>query len=264
MENTGTCTTIALYDLEKTQVDLRGLFSFCEHWVLDQGYTPLRGSVHGEGIKATKTKTFKHVKKVVFEKAPQSLNYFWFGAYPPEWGYDMTDAVLSVSLDTDDRGYFTLYFHNDIIPFNKEHIESLIKDISKYLKSYYGIVYQRDFDKGPGLYAMGMITGLDRNSPLPEIQKERDNIGEWWRTYFFENGGYVLGHLRDIYPMNLLSDAHLSQPIFGTTLKEWVSSSPHHGELKPLTEILWEWWVPEEKIDSVREALRPTGLLICV
>ncbi len=264
MSRTGTCTTLALYDLDKTQIDLRGLFAFCEQWILKQGYTPMRGSADGEGIKTTKTWTFKYTKKVAEQRNFEKITGFWFGAYGKHHRDDQFDAVLSMSMRTRKKGSFDLYFHNDIILFSKVYVEGLIKDISKHLKSYYGIVYQRDFDKGPGLYAMGMITGLDRNSPLPEIQKERDNIGEWWRTYFFENGGYVLGHLRDIYPMNLLSDAHLSQPIFGTTLKEWVSSSPHHGELKPLTEILWEWWVPEEKIDSVREALRPTGLLICV
>jgi len=31
-----------------------------------------------------------------------------------------------------------------------------------------------------------------------------------------------------------------------------------------LTDILWEWWVPENNIPTVREELLPTGIIICV
>lgn len=264
MKNEGICTTIAFYDFDQEAIDWRGLFTFCEQWVLQQGYTPLRGSVHGEEIKATKTRTFKHIKKVILEKNPKTLTSFWFGAYPSKWNYDMTDALLSVNLSTRAKGVFDLYFHNNILPFQQNYVENLIKAISKYLTAYYGIVYQRDFDKGPSLYANGYITGLTRYKATPEVEKEMDNIGEWWRRYFLSSDRYHLGQLRDIYPMNLLSEAHLKQPVFNSTLQEWINSSPDHGELKPLTEILWEWWVPQDKIPSVREALRPADLLICV
>jgi len=267
MKKEETCTAIALYDLDKQAVDLRGLFTFFEEWFLQQGYTPMRGSVLGEGIKATKTKTFKHIKKVILEKEPRTLTSFWFGAYTSEnWDDDAFDAILAVHLTIySNRNVFNLYFHNSIVPFERGLVETLIKDISRYLRAYYGIVYQRDFDKGPGLYAGGVITGLDRGSSLPEIQKERDNIGKWWKKYMLNTGtdGYHLGQLRDIYPMNLLSEAHLKETVFGKSLKEWIESSPEHGELKPLTDILWEWWVPENKIPTVCDELLPSGLIIC-
>lgn len=262
MSRQETCTTIAFYDLDKQSIDYRELFYFFEQWFLMHGYTPMRGSADGEGIKATQTWTFKYTKKLLEKRNFEKISGFWFGAYPPEWSFDATDAVFSVELDAQDHSLFYFYFHNSILSYNKSTVETLIKEISQYLKTYYGIVYLRDFDKGPGLYASGIITGLN-SYKFPEQAEEEERIAEWHRSYFRPER-YHLGKLRDIYPMNLLSEAHLNQIVFGKTLKDWIESSPEHGELNPLTDILWEWWVPGEKISSVREALRSTGLLICI
>ena len=261
MKKEGTCTALAFYDLEKDSIDLRGLFTFFEDWFLEQGYTPMRGSADGEGIKATKTWTFKYTKKFLEKRNFEKIIAFWFAAYPPEWDYDATDGLFSVQVELEDQGFFNLYFHNSIVPFERGLVETLIKDISRYLKAQYGIVYQRDFDKGPGLYAGGVITGLNE-SKFPEHAIEEDRIAEWHRRYF-RPWRYHLGQLRDIYPMNLLSEAHLKETVFGKSLKEWIGSSSEHGELKPLTDILWEWWVPENNIPTVREELLPTGIIIC-
>ncbi len=262
MRREGTCTAIALYDLDKQAVDLRGLFTFFEEWFLQQGYTPMRGSGDGEGIKATKTWTFKYTKKFLEKRNFEQIIGFWFAAYLLEdWNDDEFDAIFSVGLSTD-RNVFDFYFHNSVLPFERDSVENLIQEISQYLKAYYGIVYQRDFDKGPGLYAGGVITGLNE-SKFPEHAIEEDRIAKWHNTYSYEDGGYHLGQLRDIYPMNLLSEAHLKETVFGKSLKEWIGSSSEHGELKPLTDILWEWWVPPNKISAVRDELLPSGLIIC-
>ena len=63
--------------------------------------------------------------------------------------------------------------------------------------------------------------------------------------------------------MNLVSEPHLSQQVFDTKLQNWIESSPDHGELKKLTDTLWKWWVPEDKIEPVRDALKPMGILLC-
>jgi len=259
----GTCTTVALYHLDNEVIDIRGLFNFCEKWMLNLGYMPKRGSADGEKINATKTWTFKYAKQFLEKREFKKITGFWFSAYSTdEWDSDMLDPILSVELDTDNSGLFVLYFHNQIIPFKKEYVERLICELMKDSKANYGIVFQRDFSKGPGLYAAGIATGLDDR--IKEQREEEEKTAKWWREYTFSDSKYKLGQLRDIYPMNLLSEAHLKESVFGKTLQEWIESSPKHGELKPLTDILWEWWIPEEKIASVREALLPTGLVICI
>lgn len=261
MKRQGNCTAIALYDLDKENINFKGLFELFEDCFVRHGLIPLRGSANADDIKTKKTSTFKYTKKTLETRNFENITGFWFGAYGLIHTDDEFDALFSLYLDVEKKSHFNFYFHHDVLQYDQSEIEGLIIDISQYLKAGYGIVYNRDFNKGPGLYAMGIITGLDDRIPEEDIEEER--IACWWRAYNFEDSDYKLGLLRDIYPMNLLSEPHLSQPVFETHLQNWIESSPDHGELKKLTDTLWEWWVPEDKIEFVRETLKPTGLLLC-
>ena len=88
-------------------------------------------------------------------------------------------------------------------------------------------------------------------------------ITKWFHTYGKEKR-YKLGDLRDVYPINFLSSPHLERDVYGQSLKNWILSSSDHGELKQLDETLWSWHIEEEKISSVREDLRNTGILLCI
>lgn len=62
---TGLCNAIVLHDFDVNQVDVKGLFHFMEQWFADHGYPPNRGGCEAEGLpKSSKTKTFRHMKKV--------------------------------------------------------------------------------------------------------------------------------------------------------------------------------------------------------
>jgi hypothetical protein len=263
MKRAGLCTTIALYNLDYNHIDIKDLFSYFEKWFEGNGYIPLRASIDAEGVSHKTTKTFKTIKKLIGQIDAHLVKSFWFGAYGHEHTDDEFDAILSVGLNLQKiRGEFYVYYHNDILSFKREYVENLIIELSNFIQADYGVVFNREFYKGPGCYVSGIITGL--SDRIPEQAAEADKIGAWWRSYSFDDGGYVLGQLRDIYPMNLLSEAHLKQPVFNTTLQKWIESSAEHGELKPLTDTLWEWWVPEDKIESIREALRETRIIICI
>jgi hypothetical protein len=262
MNNTGLCTTIALYELDPKSTDIQNVFRLIEDYFIRLEYHPLRGSAQGEGIKATQTWTYKYTKQLLEKRKFEGITGFWFGSYGEDHTDDLFDALLSVELETAERGFFCLYFHEEILAFDRERVQAILKEITYSVKSSYGIVYRRNITKGPGLYAQGVTTGLKNRIPADALEAKQ--IGEWWRRYFVNPDRYIPGQLRDIYPMNLLSEVHLSQPVFDTTLQKWIESSAEHGELKPLTDTFWEWWVPEEKIDDVREALRETGIIICI
>jgi hypothetical protein len=55
----------------------------------------------------------------------------------------------------------------------------------------------------------------------------------------FEPQEYPMGDLRDIYPINILYDAHLERvlsfDIGSITLEKWMRADPLHGTLEPLT-----------------------------
>jgi hypothetical protein len=104
--------------------------------------------------------------------------------------------------------------------------------------------------------------GLDGDKN-PDEGKEEDKIACWNHQYYMPDGRYRTGHLRDIYPLNILSSIHLQEKILNQSLENWIKSSPLHGDLKPLTDKLWSWWVPQENIASITQALKDTGLIIC-
>lgn len=261
----GVCTGIALYDV--TEGDLRGLFQFVEDWFLLKGQTPLRANAYGDDIKSDKTKTFSRVQSIF--KSYKNLKGFWFGAYnTTEHDNDFFDSIVNSSVDLrEHRWRFYLCFHHNVVPFVREEVEQLIKDVCQFIKPGYGIVFHRDWNRGPGLY----VDGINTNCPIPDFKmtpeleeiekKERELNSKWWKSYSL--GNYTPGQLRDIYPMNVLSNVHLEQTVLNTTLKSWIESSTNHGELKQLTDDLWEWWVDEDKISIIREALKPSGIIIC-
>ncbi|MBN9565641.1 MAG: hypothetical protein J0G29_06085, partial [Alphaproteobacteria bacterium] len=72
------------------------------------------------------------------------------------------------------------------------------------------------------------------------------------------------GMLRDVYPLNFLSQAHLANQVEGMPFDQWVASDLARGTLNPLTDSMWSWRVEEDNIPAIREALRPTGLVLCI
>ncbi|MEY3197080.1 MAG: hypothetical protein RLZZ59_448 [Pseudomonadota bacterium] len=41
-------------------------------------------------------------------------------------------------------------------------------------------------------------------------------------------------------------------------------SDSKHGRLEELGSNVYAWWVEEENISLIREALRPTGIILCI
>lgn len=251
----GNC--LVFHDFEDEPYDLKGWFYYAIEWFQQNGLIPSK--MGGVG-KSRKTVTFKYGVKFLENNNFEGVSGIWMAALPPDVHIEMFDALFSVHFNLGIQGStLVLCFDDDILKFSRESLEKLVKDISAYFRAKYGYAYQREFTKGPSFYPFGVIGG---NAKLSD--EEEDAITKWGIEYGGSKGSYHRGQLRDIYPMNLLSEAHLNHPILGTTLQKWIASSPDHGELKPLTDLLWEWWVPEPLIDSVREALRATGIVICI
>lgn len=264
MKQEGNCTVIAFYDLGKTEV--KKLFEYLEQFFIDHDHPPLRAeySFLDIGSKSKKTQTFKHVKKILEERNYEKVENFAFG-HRPEGGDDSLDAkVRTLYVEPNSGDLFYLYFHNDIISHDWGFIEKLAKDIRQFLHADYGIGFQREFSKGPGYYVAGVIVGLPMFNLTPEQKKERKSIGDWWRSRLTDEK-YHLGLLRDIYPMNFLTQPHLANKVGSQTLKDWIEEdSKERGTLNSLTKDMHVWHVPEDKIESVREALRPYNFILCI
>jgi hypothetical protein len=66
--------------------------------------------------------------------------------------------------------------------------------------------------------------------------------------------------MRDICAFNMLSADHLSRPIDGMTLRQWIEQG-ERGTLTPFRDF-WVWEPPRDQIDMLRDVLEAAGVLL--
>ncbi|MBN9565617.1 MAG: hypothetical protein J0G29_05955, partial [Alphaproteobacteria bacterium] len=232
------CSCLALYDLDVGQIDYKGLFYELLAWIHELGYTPVRASVDGEGINHHTTKTFKYVKKLMEERDFKGLTGFWLGVTPPDHKDDSFDSFISAGISTDIRANnLSLYVNNAIMDPGWEYVEELATRFLPFLPCRYGIGYQWKQSWSPSFYAVGILGGLQ---PIgtPEADYARDMISRWFHNYG-DPKYWRTGMLRDVYPLNFLSQAHLANQVEGMPFDQWVASDLARGTLNPLTDSMW-------------------------
>jgi hypothetical protein len=138
------------------------------------------------------------------------------------------------------------------------YFEPMLERIGRIVALKYGIGYLRSFQLGPDIYAYGMVTGLGYSG---EAMAEADRIGSWFRERM-EANRHLAGCLRDVYPLNVISQKHLAQRVDGSSLADWIGASPARGTLRSLPGGATLWRIDESNIEPVRAALVSAGLLI--
>ncbi|OJW51790.1 MAG: hypothetical protein BGO67_07045 [Alphaproteobacteria bacterium 41-28] len=254
-------STLVLHGFQKNSIDLKGWFNYIERWFQKGGVIPIKMDITGKNcVKGRSTIKFENGKKRLEQNNFQEITGIWIAALPPKVKIEMFDFIFAAHLDcTSPRDTLVLCWDDQIIRFERGYLETLAKDLYTYLQPAYGYGYQREFRQGPTFYPFGVLSGIDAFS------EEAKQITQWSIEYGRSDGNYRIGMFRDIYPINFLSKPHLDQKIGNQTLQCWIESSPQHGELHTLiNNKLWSWWIPEDNIATVREELKPMGLLICV
>jgi len=156
-------------------------------------------------------------------------------------------------------------YREDVGKFSVETCGLLARWIAEKYSIGYGIGYERDALKGPEAYAFGMAVRLGHTAAA-EIERKR--IALWWREFLIPRNDepnrfrHLSGMLRDVYPVSILSSAHLSRRVGSMQFNDWVRSSAQHGELQPVGSGNWLWVLDPMQMDGVREILRTSGLII--
>jgi len=160
-----------------------------------------------------------------------------------------------------EAGYFFFCVGSDIAKSDDGYFISLARRTFDSIPFDYGMIYRRRLDLGADLYAVGLIAGLGH---LKEKEAERRAIAKWMHApdHFRERNDSYASHLRDVYEVNFLSPVHLTRPVDGTPLQEWVSSAPRRGVLKPFTGDRSVWKIEKSDVASVRERLIANSLLV--
>ncbi|HEX7859736.1 MAG TPA: hypothetical protein VF773_05380 [Verrucomicrobiae bacterium] len=137
-------------------------------------------------------------------------------------------------------------------------LTSLSNRLLECFETAYGYHYDRLQSKGPTLFAFGLVSGLGFG---PEDMLEADAIARWGRAGI-DDRGYLRGALRDVFPNNILTGAHLAAAVENCTLESWIHSCKDRGTLLKLNGDQYIWSVEPQQIASVHLALAKAGLLL--
>jgi len=67
------------------------------------------------------------------------------------------------------------------------------------------------------------------------------------------------GWLREVYPLNYLSNAHLNAPVGDHMLRQWILEDADRGTMAPVTSDLMLWDVPDDRIGEISKELMAAG-----
>ena len=82
------------------------------------------------------------------------------------------------------------------------------------------------------------------------------------REFSVDRDVMIDGAFRDIFGLNLITDKHLDREVKGTTLRELLRHrNSKFGQYSKLAENWYEWVVPREIIQTVRNEFLASGLL---
>ena len=243
--------SIALHDFERKIINVKAMIEYISNLFIQYGVTPTRMGITSPLNKSKKMNSYQHELKKLQSIPDEEIVAIQLDAIAD----DGATKLFYFLYDRDDHGTCVLTLDSQLFSHNEEKWIGIANAMIHFIAPHYAYTYQREFKKGPHCYPWGVICGIPFNDP------EEEKIDQWGKKYRYQE--YQTGDLRDIYPMNLITDVHLDRTVSAhTTLGEFIASDPIHGRLEPLSDGRFAWWVMDEHIEQVREALRPSGMII--
>lgn len=251
----GICNCLAIYDWE-------GNIEPSEWYQLAKLFFKSIGVIPDFGACGNSQDTSKLLSYEKLDARSQKANFStctYIELFKTKPGYKQLVFGWSVSACITTSGGKTIIFcfDNDLHDFSETFMSELMLAVSGMCKPTYGIAYQREFSKGPQLYAIGMVSGLGYGA---DGMKEADRIGAWMRERLAENR-HTQGMFRDVYDLNLLSRRHIEAIVNGQSFGNWVRQTGN-GEISELSNGLYWWSVPYDKKQAIRQVLVDNSLVI--
>lgn len=250
------CVSIALYDWDGA-LDMKKFCELARSFFAANKVTPDVGRLTSKG-RARNANTSQTVERLLNQDVLGNADCLELFHTIPDYaqlifGWDVLTEVLHLNGRT-------AYFGCDqsLANIHLDYFEELVDQLSQSIRLRYGIGYVKQFEFGPGNYAHGMVSGLGYSR---EDMAKGDRIGAWFRERL-DNSRHLTGYLRDVYPLNVISEPHLSQRVEGRALADWIGQSPARGTLRGLPGGASLWRIDEANIDGVRTVLIKAGLLI--
>ncbi len=249
------CNCVALYGTEESNINLQGWLESICNLFRRHGSNPDKIAIAGKGFTGRPLTLKQGIKRLL----DANVDVEAIELFATVTNYDAIIfgwrlyAALNVKLKT-----LVFCFDNDATSFEEEHLIQIMKDQLQFFEFKYGICYQREFKKGPELYAYGMTAGLGYND---EDMREKVLISKWFHVSVDRNN-FVNGLIRDVYFINVLSNEYLNNKSNDVNLLDLINSTPIGGTIKQFSDKLWIWIVEPKFITQVRELLARNDLLV--
>lgn len=263
------CNCIALHDFKLEGIKWKEWFDYCLEFFTKHSLEPMRLAVGGIHYGySVKTMTFKGGRKKLGKFNFEGIHRLGFMVMEDKNDYTtnfIIDVCIFPDLDNPYESKLKFCIDEKLEPFNQTHFENIAFNLYDFTKAKLGYYYNRSLKNEPDSFVGG--------GNIHFVNEEEKRRCRLWKNAIVYDETYKTGDLRDIFGLNFLSREHLIRDVGSTdqhetgapiTLEAWINSNPAHGKLNQLREDFWSWYVPDEHIESVRNALIPSGIILCV
>lgn len=242
---------IAFYSVRHTAETVETFYSSVVEWFQSLGYPPDKAAIRAPGHSG-KYVSFGRADVKLAKNGFAGVTSMEISALMPDAQFLANDYFLTAQYS---RKFSFMYVGSlgSIASLSRSVMLPLAQRIIDCACPEYGIGYMRDRSLGPSLYAVGINKGEELS------YEEALRISRWgnaskahvWRE----------GLLRDIYPWNFITHAHLRKQVNGISLQEWIVQDSQRGEIIPLSKDISLWDIKEINILTVRKILQDNNII---
>ena len=277
---------IALHFFDHASIDWRGWHEYVIDLWEGFGLAPHRAYTHGPHYGySSYTSTYKAAASKLEKFNYEKISACDFIVIKPEFvaAKNVSEYISEVSLrsgwaleadkeekpDQFQEAYAYFLIDAALQSPEQDWLVELATNLQLYTGAKYGYHFSLPFEAGPNLF----VGGSDRFSKTVEeylrVTKWKEFLSDLYVSYLTPQEmrkPMALGHLRDIFTMNFLSQCHLDLVLDaqGTTLAQWIEADDERGSYWRLRDDFFCWQLEdEEQALEVRKALIPSGIIIC-
>jgi len=254
--NSNECIGFALYDWDG-EIGYAQFHELALDFFAANGAAPDVGGISTESGKSREIGRRRIAKQLSNREYEHAISLDLYHTLPDYaqlvFGWDVNATLM-----TDKDRTLSLCCDRTLAGLDLDYFEPLLDHLAKNVQLKYGIGFFRAFNFGPALYVDGMVAGYGYTK---EDHVHTDRIGAWFRERINQRR-HLSGYLRDVYPLNVLSEKHLSALVGGIQLADWIRGADGRGTLRELADGAWLWRLPMTQVDAVRQNLERAGLLI--
>lgn len=246
--------TFVLYGIAFTTNRKEWLFHNGLQWWRNMALRPTKAWVKGEQF-AKRTTSFTAAEKSIQEHGLAKAVVLSMVVMKKNGKDVLLDAVSEIGFD--EKAGFACFEIEEALSGDGSACAFFLEECIAELRPEYGVGFSMDVKYGGLFYAIGIDYG-----ETPGGGYRRPEIDQSWRNEGMDDRVWRRGIIRDVYPVNVLSRAHLAFPIGTRTFADWIESDASRGRLRQVDATdCWIWNVENEMIDHLYGQLFSCGMI---